>query len=141
MFRFRLALLGLAAVLCGLAAVGSAADPKDEAVQKELKAFDGTWTLVGQDKVQVVISNGKYSEKQEGKEVESGTLTVDPSKTPKTMDLMILEGPHKGMMQLAVYELKGDELRIAFAKPGARQRPPDLKSEGGFTVQVLKRAR
>jgi uncharacterized protein (TIGR03067 family) len=141
MSRIRLSPLGLPAFLFALASVGSAADPKEEAVKKELKALDGTWNVVGADKVQVVISNGKYKEMVGGKEVESGTFTVGPSKTPKTMDIMILDGEGKGMMQLAVYELKGDDLRMVFAKPGIKDRPKDLTGEGGFSVAVYKRVK
>jgi uncharacterized protein (TIGR03067 family) len=133
--------------------VSFGADPKEEAVQKEMKALAGTWEITkvkpaGQEEqalppgtLQLVISaDGKYSEKVMGKENENGKYTVDPSKTPKTIDLDILEGPDKGKKQFGLYELKGDDLKIAFAEPG-KERPADLAGKNAAAVVTLKRSK
>jgi uncharacterized protein (TIGR03067 family) len=140
------ALFGLA-----VAAAGNADEPKEDAVKKELKALDGTWEITSVLKdgkempippgaAQVVISGGKYREIVDGKEMESGTFTVDPGKTPKAMDISILEGNDKGKKQLAIYELKGDELKMSVAPPDGKDRPTDLtgKATGVVTYKRKK---
>jgi uncharacterized protein (TIGR03067 family) len=149
-------MLRIPAVLAGLfvaASIAAAADPKEEAVKKDLKALDGTWHLTdivkdgkevpippGSAVVELVISDGKYREKVGKDEVEVGTFTVDPSKSPKTMDVMILEGTDKGKKQFGLYELKGDELKVAFAPPG-KDRPTALAGKEGVTVITYKRVK
>jgi uncharacterized protein (TIGR03067 family) len=57
-------------------------------------------------------------------------FTVDPSKTPKTIDLAHSEGGAKGQMQLGIYEVEGDVLRLALATPGS-PRPTDFSATAG----------
>jgi uncharacterized protein (TIGR03067 family) len=144
----------LPVLLIGLwAGVAPGADPKDEAVKKEMKALAGTWdvTKIVKDGKElpaepagtlllVITADGKYSEKVEGKENENGTVTIDPTKTPKTIDLTILEGSDKGKKQFGLYELKGDELKIALAEPG-KDRPADLAGKGAAVVVTFKRTK
>jgi uncharacterized protein (TIGR03067 family) len=152
MLRIKLLSIGLFVLLLGTLP-GQAADAKDEAVKKEMKALAGTWEATkvkptGQDEVApppgtlllVIGADGKYSEKLMGMENETGTLTVDPSKTPKTLDLMILEGNDKGKKQFGLYELKGDTLTIAFAEPG-KDRPADLAGKGADAIVTFKRSK
>jgi uncharacterized protein (TIGR03067 family) len=152
LLRRLLALTVLAPVLW--AGVSLGADPKEEALKKEMKDLTGTWEVTkvkvaGMDEqalppgtLQLVFTaDGKYSEKIMGKENENGKYTVDPSKTPKTIDLDILEGMDKGKKQLGLYELKGDDLKIAFAEPGGKDRPADLAGKGAAAVVTLKRAK
>jgi uncharacterized protein (TIGR03067 family) len=152
MLRVKLLSIGLFVLLIG-ALPGRADDARDEAVKKEMKAIAGTWEATkvkppGQDELSpppgtlllVIGADGKYSEKIQGNEAENGTLTVDPSKTPKTIDLMILEGKDKGKKQFGLYELKGDMLTIAFAEPG-KDRPADLAGKGADAIVTFKRSK
>ncbi len=60
---------------------------------------------------------------------------LDPSTTPKQMDLTFLDGPHKGETCLGIYERSGDEgknLRIRMQDPGAKvARPTDFAWQAG----------
>jgi hypothetical protein len=68
------------------------------------------------------------------------TITVDPSKNPKTMDYQMTEGVTKGKTQLGIYELDGDTFRSCFSAPGA-ERPTEFTTKPGDqrTLTVWKR--
>ena len=42
--------------------------------------------------------------------VQVGTQKLDPSKSPKTLDVTVTEGLNKGAVMLGIYELGGDTL-------------------------------
>jgi uncharacterized protein (TIGR03067 family) len=58
-------------------------------------------------------------------DVDKGTVKLDASKTPKAMDITGTEGPNKGKTILAIYELKGDTLRICYDLKG-KARPREF---------------
>jgi uncharacterized protein (TIGR03067 family) len=117
--RFRLFLVGLAAVLCGLASFGADPDSKEEAVKKDLKALQGEWQIkrlvvsdrdedVKNVKESLVIKDAEYRIMVDGKMLESGTLKIDPTKLPRTMAF-----GKEGEAVAAIYELKGETLTLA----------------------------
>ena len=73
----------------------------------DAKSMEGTWlpavAELGGEKfpdearktIVLVISDGKYSVTA-GKNPDRGTVTLDPSKKPKEMDIVGTEGPNKG---------------------------------------------
>jgi uncharacterized protein (TIGR03067 family) len=63
-----------------------------------------------------------------GKAVDRGTVKRMPSATPKAMDITGTEGPTKGKTILAIYERKGDTLRICYDVSG-KNRPTEFKTE------------
>ncbi len=66
---------------------------------------------------------------------------ADPSKTPKTLDMTMEEGPNKGEVIKAIYELKGDELRICHGATG-KDRPTEFASKDeGDVLAVWKRVK
>jgi uncharacterized protein (TIGR03067 family) len=149
----RIRLLAPVCLLVLAAAVGRgvAEDPKDTAVKEELKKLSGTWEAVSavedgkelprpKGGVQAIVDGPRWTLNVEGKAVNSGTQTVDPSKTPKTIDLVLAEGPEKGKTVLGIYELKGDELKMALAEPGGKDRPKDFSGKGA-ALYVYKRVK
>jgi len=64
------------------------------------------------------------------------TYTTDPWQTPKTIDLVL----SSGKMQLGIYEIQGDIMKICFTAPG-HPRPADFASKPGDhrTSAVWKR--
>src|SRR5262245_23871401 len=87
----------------------AADDPKD-AKKKDLERLQGTWavasieyngTKVSDDKVnemKVTIDGDKLSVKSEAEEVSKYgkmTLTIDPTTTPKIMDIEVKTGDEK----------------------------------------------
>jgi uncharacterized protein (TIGR03067 family) len=152
-----LALAGTLAVLfLGLA-------PEDE-VKKELALLEGEWKVVALEADGSKVPEGKlkgftltirdtrtvatHVEKgEDGKEKEvrqEGTIKIDPSKTPKTIDFT--PKPAEGETakhQLAVYKLDGDKLTVYSARLGETVRPATLepKSRSGFTLMTLQRVK
>jgi uncharacterized protein (TIGR03067 family) len=69
------------------------------------------------------------------------TFKADPAKKPKAFDMTPDDGPHKGEVIKAIYELKGDELRVCHGEPG-QDRPTEFtgKDADKFLI-VWKRAK
>ena len=68
------------------------------------------------------------------------TITVDPSKKPKTIDYKATDGPTKGKSHLGIYEFDAETVKYCFAAPDA-ERPTDFTSQAGQkrTLSVWKR--
>jgi uncharacterized protein (TIGR03067 family) len=139
--RCRFAVIILAGLLL------AADNPSDQAVKDELAKLKGTWTIETVERngmkmnaisSQVVIADDKYTQKASGDAIEDGTLKLDPSKKPPTIDLIIMSGADKGKKQVGVYELKDDVLRLCLALPGAEQRPMEIDGKK-FIVFTLKK--
>jgi uncharacterized protein (TIGR03067 family) len=55
-----------------------------------------------------------------GSEFWDITITVDPGKKPKTMDIEYQSGPHKGKKQYAIYQIDKEQLKLLATHPGAK---------------------
>jgi uncharacterized protein (TIGR03067 family) len=150
--------ISLVALFCavGLAASGGpgtlAGDKAD--LKKEVSKFQGTWTFessefdgkalpAGELKGLILIFEGDKHTVKKGDEVmQVGIQKLDPSKTPKAIDVTITEGGSKGAVMLGIYEIKGDTLRVCFAAQG-KTRPTQFKSAPGSQtfVNVHKRVK
>jgi uncharacterized protein (TIGR03067 family) len=86
--------------------------------------------------MKLVIKGDKYLVTV-GKEIDRGTLKLMPSATPKAMDITSTEGPNKGKMILAIYERKGDTLRICYDLSG-KKRPTKFKTEEGGQLFLVE---
>jgi uncharacterized protein (TIGR03067 family) len=118
------------------------------------KDLDGTWEVVStvrdgkemepQTKGIVLTIKGESVTVKVGEVSHEATIKIkaDPSKTPRTLDLMPKEGPQKGMTMKAIYEVKGDELKFCHGDPEA-ERPTELASKegSGLTLAILKRVK
>ena len=150
--------ISLAALFCavGFAASGgpgTLADDKAE-LEKEARKFRGTWTFEssvtgGEElpadhlKMFVVIFEGdKHTVKNCDEVIQVGTQKLDPSKSPKTIDVTMVEGPHKGTVMLGIYEIDADTLKVCF-DPEGKARPTEFKSPPGSKnfVNVHKRVK
>jgi uncharacterized protein (TIGR03067 family) len=99
----------------------------------------GTWKVVstssdGQTKppeqigdMRVIISGEQYTVAKGGQVVGRANMTADPTKQPKTIDLVVTEGEKKGQVFPGIYELSGDTLRIAWSQP----RPTEISDRAG----------
>jgi uncharacterized protein (TIGR03067 family) len=132
-------LLTLAAVLL----VG--ADQKAEKYAEELKKLQGTWKSPlpmpkakkgkkvpkAVNKLKLVITGTRYILKLGDMAVAEATLTIDPTKKPKRIDLTFTTGQLKGKKRRGIYEVTGDTLKIELGnstknrpkKFSARRRP------------------
>jgi uncharacterized protein (TIGR03067 family) len=123
------------------------ADDKAD-VEKELKKFQGIWTFesveaggkkLPADQFQgmtVTFEDDKYFVKMGDTVVEAATQKIDPSKSPKTLDAKVTDGPNKGAVYLCIYEIDGDTLKVCF-DPEGKRRPTEFKAESGAQTLVV----
>ena len=140
-------------VLAASGGTGARADGKAD-VEKELKKFQGTWTFesveVGGKEalaadfkgMTVTFEGGKFTVKTGDEVIQVGTEKLDPSKSPKAIDVTMTEGPNKGAVMLGIYKIDGDTLRACF-DPEGKKRPTAFQSAPGSKnfVNVHKRVK
>jgi len=147
--------ISLVALFCavGFAPSGTLADDKAD-LEKELKKFQGTWTIessetggmaIPADQLKgfiVTFEGDKHTVKNGDQVIQVGTQKIDPSKSPKTIDVTMSEGPNKGAVILGIYEIDGDTLKACFDTSG-KKRPTEFKSPPGSEtfVNVHKRVK
>jgi uncharacterized protein (TIGR03067 family) len=145
-----LAIVSLFAAVRSRAADGGA---KEEAVAKDLETFKGTWRLSSReedgkknseeeikDLIATIDGSGKVSVRRGDKLINEGTVKLDPTKKPKTVDVTFTGGERKGQAVVGIYELEGDTFRVCVARPGD-ERPAELsaKAGSGHTLVVYQR--
>jgi uncharacterized protein (TIGR03067 family) len=134
-------------VACLVLASGVAAQtPKPPAAAKALDGLQGIWVIktfngqpAGEGEVSLTITADKYAQTVNGTVNERGTVTVDPSKKPTTIDLNIQEGDDAGKLQVGLVAVEGDTMTLKLNTPGSATRPKDLSVEEGFFVVVCAR--
>jgi uncharacterized protein (TIGR03067 family) len=150
--RIALVSLHCILVLTASSATGARADDKAD-VEKELKKFEGTWTFESVEAggkevpaaqfigITVTFQGDKYAVKKGHEVIEAATQKVDPSKSPKTLDVAVTEGPNKGAVILGIYEISGDTLKVCF-DPEGKKRPMQFRTTSGSqTLVVHKRVK
>jgi uncharacterized protein (TIGR03067 family) len=145
-----LANLGLLFVGLGLVADS----PTGEAAKKDLQMLQGDWVMESSERdgkpaaADVVktftrtVKDNRYTaswEDEEGAHSVSGMFTLDPTKTPKRVDVVLSDGPSKGKTMLGIYQLDGETQTLCVAAPG-KDRPTAFNSRQG-TLIVWKRAK
>jgi uncharacterized protein (TIGR03067 family) len=135
-------------LLCLILALGTcltvfAATSADE----DAKAIQGNWKpttamIAGQPMPDAVVKTislkldqGKY-EVFVGQEPDRGTYTLDCGATPKGITVVGTEGPNNGKTFPAIFEIKGDTLRICYDLSGAK-RPAEFKSTPGTLLYLV----
>ncbi len=135
----RTRLVALALVL--LVSPGVRADDKDGS------ALQGTWLpsaaeiggMAFPDEVRktiaLVIEEDRYTATV-GKQVDRGTVKLNPSAKPKEKDVTGTDGPNKGKTILAICELGGDTLRVCYDL-GGKGRPTEFKTTEGTRLLLV----
>jgi uncharacterized protein (TIGR03067 family) len=124
---------------------------KITAIEQDRKQFEGTWRFVSIEVEGTPIPSKLFEEgllTLKGKRFECavvgttthGVFKIDPTPTPKTIDLTFSNGPGKDKTQKGIYQLEGDTQKICFAR-GDQVRPTEFTSKpgSGQMIQVLKR--
>jgi uncharacterized protein (TIGR03067 family) len=125
---------------------------ENEAVKKDMALLQGEWSMVSgsadgqpmpdemRNQMKRVCKGDETTTTMGGQMFLKAKITIDPSKSPKTIDYEMTDGFTKGKKQLGIYEVDGDTFRSCFAKPGA-ERPTDFTSKpgDGRTLSVWKR--
>lgn len=122
------------------------------ATKQDLQPLQGTWMMVSETKAgqkvpanavkpsTMTVTGEKYVVKMGDGTVEEGTIKVDASKTPKTIDVTPTSGENKGRTYHGIFEITGDTARDAFAAPD-KARPTSFESTAasGVVVRSYKR--
>ena len=77
--------------------------------------------------IKLVVKDDKYTVTV-GKEVDQGTVKLNPKAKPKEIDIIGTDGPNKGKKFLAIYERDGDTLRVCYDLSG-KARPEEFKTK------------
>ena len=113
----------------------------------DLKDMTGTWKVesaeAGGKKIEsedlkeivVKITGDRYEVKVKDK-VDAGTLKLDETQKPKSMDATDTEGLDAGKVVKAIYELSGDTLRVCYPMEGG-DRPTEFATKEGSPLLML----
>ena len=131
---------------------------QDDAVKTEFARLDGAWQVFGHETdgkptneehwrtVQFVFKGNQLTFLGDDilrKKVGKITLVIDPSTTPRVIDLKIVEGEFKGTNLEGIYEIKDDRLKMCFRNDTTKNRPLNFstKEDANLVLFVLKRER
>jgi uncharacterized protein (TIGR03067 family) len=107
----------------------------------DAKAVQGTWVMESGEiggkafppeaakSIRLVLTDGKYV-LTGAEQPDEGTVKMDPTKSPKEFDIVGTKGPNMGKTILAIYELKGDTLRVCYDLSG-KEHPKEFKAAAG----------
>jgi uncharacterized protein (TIGR03067 family) len=115
----------------------------------DLEKLAGVWTcvsatndgrpiaaeIVGQLRLTITREGGYKTEREEQVLFDS-TCRIDPTRTPKHIDLIGTEGENKGKAARGIYALDGDTLTICYTMPG-RERPLGFESNPGSAATLV----
>jgi RNA polymerase sigma factor (sigma-70 family) len=125
---------------------------KDDAAAKELKAMAGEWRVVGLEEggrkaTADDVKGMKWT--FEGAEVvpdnpgleatDRYKVKLDPTKSPKQIDLHVLEGLHKGKTNEGIYKLEDGRLTICLRdeKSPEKGRPKEFTAAKGSNQGII----
>jgi uncharacterized protein (TIGR03067 family) len=126
-------------LVAGLLLVGLADVPTKDQEQQKLQ---GTWTVTahtaGGKKTAPkeiatwrVIVKGNEITARDGIDLLSAyVFRLDPSASPRAIDLDVTAGPDKDRKVLGIYKLEGDTLTVCVPEPG-KARPKEFASKEG----------
>jgi len=128
------------------------AAPPGDVVKQELKRHQGTWVatssiydgqaapreLVGS--IRRIVTGDHVVWERDGKSFAGTKIELDPTREPKTIDVIPDGGPYRDRYVLGIYQLEGDKFTICMANPG-RPRPKEFKAEKGSecTLRTFRR--
>jgi uncharacterized protein (TIGR03067 family) len=122
----------LVCVCAGLSARG------DAGARDDAKKMQGTWKPVTAElggkpfpdealkAMKLVLADGKYTVTT-AEQPDEGTVKLDPSQSPRAMDVVGTKGPNQGKTIPAIYELSDTTLRICYNLSG-KARPKEFKT-------------
>jgi uncharacterized protein (TIGR03067 family) len=71
-----------------------------------------------------------------GTGIDKGSVKLDLKAKPKAMDVISTEGANKGKTFLAIYELKGDTLKVCYDLSG-KTRPGEFATKPGTSLFLV----
>jgi len=127
---------------------------KDDAANKELEKFQGTWKYVsvevegkqqseGFAKSTLVIKGNQWTVSEGDKIVAQNTIKLDPTKKLKRIDLTSTMDSDKGRRIRGIYTLEGDKFTMCDRGVDKGKRPAKFgtQPESGLVLVVLQRVK
>jgi uncharacterized protein (TIGR03067 family) len=117
----------------------------------DLDQLQGTWAITSLEMdgrqlsphdfaaARIVVEGDRFTSLGMGA-AYSGTLKLDPSTSPRALDMRFDDGPEKGNTNLCIYEFAGDVWKLCIATRGT-VRPRSFTSQpgSGIAVETLER--
>jgi uncharacterized protein (TIGR03067 family) len=139
----------VAVTLAAIATIAFADDAKEAAIKKDRKQIKGTWRIIEliidgnksaeEDARKLTVVNGAdgtWILRDEDREINRGTSTIDPTKKPKNIDFTVTEGDGKGNQHKGIYDLGKKTRRLCFA-PAGKERPTEFSSVPGSGIILV----
>ena len=136
----------------GIGLLSTAAAQKDGADKKELEKFQGKWATASvtvdgeaEDEIKdrfLAIKGDKATFLYKDKERGTGSMKIDPGKSPAHIDFTYEDGPAKGKTLKGIYKFEGDTLTFCYGGFD-KDRPSEFasKADSGSILIVQKRAK
>jgi uncharacterized protein (TIGR03067 family) len=151
------------AILLGAGFLGADGPPSD-AVKEELKKLEGTWKPVSGERGgeqapeevfkdgKLVIEGGKWVEHLAKDRVAERRFTIDPTKDPKTIDLIeqldafskkdgVTKQEKKQVTTYGIYRLEGDKLTVCVLPSSindeSKDRPTIFRTKKGLPWAIV----
>ena len=117
----------------------------DSPKKDDAESLKGTWKVLsvkqeGQNVPEEFVKSmtfnfdgKKYIQKVQDQS-EEGNYSIDPSQSPKTIDLDIKTGNDQGKKQIGIYKIEDGKLTFVVAMAGSKDRPKSFKPEDGADV-------
>jgi uncharacterized protein (TIGR03067 family) len=153
MRMYGLAVLAIVSLFPGGRSQAVDGNANEETVAKELQKFKGTWRMSSKEvdgkkfsgeEIKDVIAtsdgSGRVTVRRGDKVIGEGTVKLDPTKKPKTINVTFTEGEYKGKTVLGIYEIESDAFQVCIVRPGG-ERPAEFSAQAGSgrTIVVYKR--
>ncbi len=142
----------LSFLLLVLGLVAGAQGAKEDAAAEDLKRMQGDWVVVSMevDGLKVPdddamalfrsVKGDRYTVSRYRRLAGKGTIKLDATKKPRTIDALPAGVTDKAKAVLGIYEFDGDKLKLCFARPGmARPTEFSAKEDSGNTLTVWQR--
>src|SRR5919201_5906858 len=86
------------------------------------------------EKARLEVKGDEMTWNSGGASVRKSRIRLDPSKTPKEIDITALDGPDRGTTYLGIYSLEKGQLRLCYSAKG---RPKEFKTERGESGELV----
>ncbi len=142
--QFLIALIGSALLAVSLPAIAGDVPMGLEKLQGNWKmvalAVDGKAIVPPPSNQKLAIKGDKFTYTP-GSEEHRGVYKVDTEPKVATLDIEFTEGKRKGTTLLAVFEVKGDTLRVCMPSSDPKTRPDAVVSKKGTIVETWKKTK
>jgi uncharacterized protein (TIGR03067 family) len=137
-------------VAAGIAFGSTLVAQEKPAADKGVPALQGVWSVLsinGQSSADagmtmtLTITGENYVQALNGNVNERGTIKVDQSKKPMTIDFNIMEGDDTGKPQVGLVDVAGDTMTMKLGQPGSTTRPSGMAAEEGFFLVTAKKSK